>query len=114
MTNTSIESTNFQVPPGVLLPGGCYFELDKVGLPTGPGIKHSAEPLCRCAGRQEDILIKYLAIWQSEYSERLRISKLSATAMVIRRIEEWQLKVPRWLEPIVKEWVEMLKNHCEQ
>ncbi|RYC61241.1 hypothetical protein CHU98_g4957 [Xylaria longipes] len=114
MTDTNMESTNFKIPPGVLLSGGCYFELDAVGLPAGPNIKHSAEPLCRCAGKQDEILLKYLAIWQSEYSEQLQIDKLAATIMTCRLIEEWQLKVPTWLESIVKEWVELVRNQLQK
>ncbi len=103
------ESANIHSPAGVILPGGCILELDKLGLPTSPNIKHSAD-ICLCHNHQDEIYIKYLIMWQAKYSEELQLDKTKATTMACRLIEEWKLKVPRWLEPSVQQWAELLKE----
>jgi hypothetical protein len=110
MADSGSESTKIQVPSGIVLPGGCFIELDKFGLPASPDIKHSAYPICCCFGERDAIHIKYLIVWHGKYAKNLQIDKLEATITVCRLIKEWELKVPVWLQPIVNKWVEKVQN----
>lgn len=110
MANTGAEWTQRQVPEAILLPGDCLIRLDSFGLPASPEIEHSKYRICCCLGQRDVIYVYYLVMWQSKYSIDLQIDQLKATAMVCHLIDEWQLQVPLWLQPIVTKWVEELEN----
>jgi hypothetical protein len=102
-----------RAPTGIILPGRCFLALNELGLPAVRTIRHSAVQICCCGNREDEIFVKYLIVWQAKFSEEMRIDKKTATAMVCRLINQWQLQVPVWLQPIVQEWAQLLQSQPE-
>lgn len=94
-----------------MLPGGCVLELDAIGLPAGPNIQHAPVQMCCCLGHQDEIYIHYLALWMAKSPREFQIDEFAAMALVCRLIDKWQLQVPLWLQPIVVQWVELLRGN---
>lgn len=111
MGPTKRHSRNIKTSAGICLPGGCVLELDAIGLPAGPNIKHVPAQFCCCLGQQDEIYIHYLALWLAKTSTKFQIDEFAAIALVCRLIDKWQLKVPSWLQPIVVQWVELLGRY---
>ncbi|KAJ2971527.1 hypothetical protein NUW58_g9394 [Xylaria curta] len=100
MADQIIIPEGVKMAPGLLLPGGCLLELDRLGLPASPNINHASEELCCCVGQRDQIFVKYLAYWRTRFADELEIDTLTATAMVLHVIEQFQINVPLWLQPI--------------
>lgn len=107
-------SSEIKTSANIRLPGGCVLELDAIGLPAGPNIQHAHAQFCRCLGRQDEIYIQYLALWLARSSGQLQIDEFAATALVCRLVDKWQLQVPLWLQPIVVQWVELLRKQPDR
>ncbi|GAW21811.1 hypothetical protein ANO14919_113360 [Xylariales sp. No.14919] len=103
-----------RVPDRIRLPGDCLLDLDRFGLPVSKHIRHSHPDICLCHDQIDEIHVKYLIIWQVELAEQVGVNSLDAMAKVVQLIQEWELQVPLWLQPIIERWVGILQSHSGQ
>ncbi|KAI0171956.1 hypothetical protein GGR52DRAFT_573100 [Hypoxylon sp. FL1284] len=100
-----------RIPATVDLPWGCTIELDQLGLPARPRIRHEAGAACECVGRQDELLLRQLDRWRTHEAEQLQIDPRCVAATVIRLIDRWDLGTAGWtadLQDGVQAWREEL------